>query len=184
MNNGPFLKASLPALLLSLSGAAFAQTTDFNQDFVPVAGAHEITLGGGGGATKELDDSFAGFNGSYGTYLSETWEVVLRQSVNYSNPGNGGIAWNGSTFVAADYHFSTRTKLRPFVGVNAGRIYGDGVDDTWAAGLEAGVKYYVQPRAFLYALAQYAFTFEERDEINDQFSEGQVLWTVGVGFNL
>jgi hypothetical protein len=73
--------------------------------------------------------------------------------------------------------------MRPFFGVNLGRIYGDTISDTWAAGLEGGAKYYVQPRTFIMAMVQYAWYFDKRDNIDDTFSQGQFLWNVGVGFN-
>jgi hypothetical protein len=166
-----------------LATTAWAQTTVDLTPQPPQAGAYEFTLGGGGGADTDLDDSFGGVNFSVGKYLSDTLAVVLRQSVNYANPDAGGNVWNGSTFIALDQHFGTNERLRPFVGVNFGRIYGDNVADSWAAGLEAGAKYYVHTRTFVYALAQYAWLFEEGNDIDDTFSDGQLLWTVGIGFN-
>ena len=113
--------------------------------FGPHRGSFEITLGGNGISDKDADDTAGGLSGSFGYYLNDALEAVARQSLNYSNPDVGGAAWNGSTFLALDQHFLARGAFRPFAGVNLGRIYGDSVSDTWAAGLEAGVKFYVQP---------------------------------------
>ncbi|MEN9840463.1 MAG: hypothetical protein RL376_263, partial [Verrucomicrobiota bacterium] len=75
-------------------------------------------------------------------------------------------------------------RLRPFVGVNFGGLYGDTTNDTWAAGLEGGVKFYVQPTTFLFALVNYAWTFDNGNKATDNFNDGAFLWSVGVGFSL
>src|SRR5262245_23064083 len=131
------LKSKLLACVAvaALPLGAFAQTTVESTnptDWGPVAGDGEVTIGGSGGSSRDFDDSFGGINGSIGKFLSNTLYVGLRQSVNYINPDNGGSSWNGSTRIAVDQHFGTG-RFRPFVGLNAGRIYGDAVRDTWAA---------------------------------------------------
>jgi hypothetical protein len=182
----------LPTLVtaIALPVAVFAQTDAYNTTGSPASGAwgpstgtYEITLGGNGVSDKDADDSAGGLSGSFGYFFNETLEGVVRQSINYANPDVGGAAWNGSTFLALDQHFSARGALRPFFGVNLGRIYGDTISDTWAAGLEGGAQYYVQPRTFIMAMVQYAWYFDKRDNIDDTFSQGQFLWNVGVGFN-
>lgn len=186
----PHLKTSL--LLLALPAALLAQTATTPPDyesppsaeFGPQTGSTEITLGGGGGSSKDFDDSFGGVNASYGYYFSDTLVGVVRQSINYVNPERGGTSWNGSTRLALDHHFLAHDALRPFVGINAGRIYGDAVEDTWAAGIEAGAKYYVQPKTFIFALVDYAWLFEEANDVEKQFDDGQFFWSLGVGFNL
>lgn len=151
-------------------------------DFGARAGDWEFTLGGGGSSNSDLDSSLGGFNASVGHYLSDSLELSVRQSANYSN-GAGEAEYDGSTFVALDHHFCSG-RLRPFVGVNVGAVYGENTSDSWAAGIEAGLKFYVQPRAFLYALVNYAWSFEDATDADDTFSDGGLLWTVGVGFNL
>lgn len=91
---------------------------------------HALGIGGSGATNTDLDDSFGGIAFSYGQYISETLAVVLRQSINYSNPNIGSAQWNGSTRIAIDQHVMARGKIRPFIGANFGRIYGDGVRDT------------------------------------------------------
>jgi len=185
----PHLIVRTGLVLLALPAALHAQPTSTSPDYVPPSefgprtGDSELTLGGGGGSSKDFDDSFGGVNGSYGYYFSDTLEGVVRQSINYVNPERGGTAWNGSTRVAVDYHLFGRGALRPFVGVNAGYIYGDAVEDTWAAGLEAGGKYYVQPKTFIFALVDYAWLFDEAKDADDRFDDGQFFWSVGIGFN-
>ncbi|HWA86106.1 MAG TPA: hypothetical protein VG710_07795, partial [Opitutus sp.] len=127
-------------------------------------------------------NSFGGAAVSYGQYLNSGTEVVLRQTVDYSNPPVGGAQWNGSTKVALDQNFSD-TKLRPFVGVNFGGIYGESVRDTWAAGLEGGAKYYVKPQTFVGATIEYGWLFERAHSIDDRFKDGAWNWSVGMGFD-
>lgn len=146
------------------------------------AGDWELTLGGGGGTNQDLDNSLGGIDFSVGHYFTDSLSLSLRQSVNYSNGAVGGAEYDGATFVALDHHFGA-DRLRPFVGVNVGRAYGDNTNETWAAGLEAGLKFYVQPRAFLFALVNYAWSFEDSNDIDDAFDDGSILWNVGVGFN-
>jgi hypothetical protein len=67
--------------------------------------------------------------------------------------------------------------------VNIGGVYGDAVRETFAAGLEAGAKFYVQPRTFIYAMAEYGWFFRRARSLDDRFDDGQFNWTVGVGFN-
>ena len=168
-------------LLAALPLWAGAQTAVI--DPTRQAGDREFTLGGAGASNTDFDDSFGGVNFSYGWYSTPTSLWSLRQSINYSNPGIGGTRFNGSTRVAFDQHLTARGAWRPFVGINAGGVYGDNVTDTFAAGLEAGVKLYVQPRTFLFTLVEYGWFFENARDAEDTFSDGQFTWTVGVGFN-
>jgi hypothetical protein len=172
-------------VLAATAAIGWAQTTVPPPGDLTVrrAGEREFTLGGAGATNKDFDESFGGVNFSYGWYTSETQEWVLRQSITYSNPSNGGQSWNGSTRLAFDQHLAARGPLRPFVGVNFGGVYGDSVRETFAAGLEAGAKYYVQPRTFIYAMAEYGWFFRRARSLDDRFSDGQFNWGVGIGFN-
>jgi hypothetical protein len=152
-------------------------------DFGPRAEEWEFTLGGSGSSNKSLDHSLGGVNFSVGYFTSSTFEIAVRQTVNYSNPaGSNGTQYDGSTFLALDQHFDMG-RFRPFVGLNFGGLYGESTTDTWAAGLEGGLKYYVQPKTFLFALLDYEWTFKNSDAAGDNFDSGAFLWTMGVGFN-
>lgn len=160
------------------------RSTETSEGIGPLAGAGELMLGGSGGADTDFDDSFGGFSGSLGFYINDNLMWAVRQSVNYSNPDTGPRAWNGSTRLALDHHFRVgREELRPFVGVTFGRVYGDTVNDTWAAGLELGAKYYVQPRTFVSGMAEYQWFFRNASSIDNSFDDGSILWSVGLGFN-
>ncbi|HEX2852034.1 MAG TPA: hypothetical protein VHO24_02260 [Opitutaceae bacterium] len=175
----------LLATLLPL--AAVAQTSPgspaFDPASPPAAGTMEFTIGGGGISNKDLDDSLGGINFSVGQYVGIASQLVLRQSINYSNPDVGGDSWVGSTRIAFDQHILARGTVRPFVGVNLGGVYGDGVSDSFAAGLEAGAKFYVIPRTFIYVMAEYDWLFRKAKDLNNRFDDGQFNWSVGVGFH-
>jgi len=170
-------------LLLALPLAGLAQTTVTTVDTTRQAGEREITLGGAGGSNTDFDSSFGGVNLSFGTYINPNLMWSIRQSINYSNPDVGGTQWNGATRLAFDQHLAARGAVRPFIGVNIGRVYGDAVDDTWAAGIEAGAKFYVQSRTFVYAMAEYGWFFDRARRIDNSFSSGQLNFGLGIGYN-
>lgn len=189
--NSP-LKNLLRVALFAAPLGLLAQTTTTTtttrsyadpSDWGPRAGDMEVTLGGNGFSNKDLDGSSGGLSGSLGWYLNDTLEFVVRQSVNYVNPEGSGSDWAGITRVALDQHILARGAIRPFVGVNFGGIYGDNVDETWLAGLEAGAKFYVKEQTFLFAMVDYGWSFDDSDDVDDTFSDGAFTWTVGIGFN-
>lgn len=182
LKNGIFL-AALPVFLWAQPAPATSADLGWT-DVGPLRGIQELTFGGSGGSNRNLSDSFGGATASYGVYLNDNWQAVLRQSLNYINPGNGGSTrWNGSTRVAADFHFNTTTAAIPFIGASLGRIYGTALRDTWSGGLEAGVKYYLQRRVFVFGLVEYNWLFQRTKELDNNFGDGQLYWSFGVGFN-
>jgi hypothetical protein len=174
------------AAVLSVSAQTRSDyTTSYTHStYGAVAGDKELTLGGSGVSSKDFDNSSGGVNASLGYYFTDTLEGVIRQSVSYTNPEtSGGADWSGSTFGALDLHILPRGGFRPFVGINFGGFYGDNVSDTLAAGLEAGAKFYVQPKTFIFALADYAWVFHNSHQASENFDDGAFQWTVGIGFN-
>jgi len=171
------------ALFLAAAFTAHAQYNESHAHdaFGAEAGNWEFTLGGSGGSNRDFDNSLGGVNVSLGYYFTDTVSLSLRQSGNYSN-GSGDAEYDGSTFIALDKHFGMGP-LRPFVGVNFGGFYGDNTNDTFAAGLEGGLKYYVKAQTFLFALVDYAWTFNDSSAATDNFDDGAFVWSVGVGFN-
>jgi len=147
------------------------------------ANPYEITLGGNAANGNEFDGFTAGVNGSIGYYFSDNLEVALRQGVNYTDVGVGS-ALSASTRVALDLHFpmGDKNQIVPFVGLNIGFVYGDGVQDTWEAAPEGGVKFYVSPQTFVFVQAEYQFFFNEGDDASDSFQDGQFVYTMGIGF--
>ena len=167
----------MSAMLLSVPLAAVAQTGTYG----PTAGAREFTLSGTGANDKDFDHGTWGASASYGQFIDNNWQWVIRQSLLYSDtPGdNSGSA---STRVGVDYNFDYG-QWRPFLGVNIGYIYGEAVDNTGIGGPELGVKYYVKPETFIYLQTEYQFFFEDSDELSDNFDDGAFAHSLGIGFN-
>jgi hypothetical protein len=160
-----------------------AQLTVATETWGPQRGSREVTFSAGGASTRDFDDSVAALNLSYGYYFTDLLAGVVRQSLSYSSLGGGGDSqWNGGTRLAVDQHFSDGA-FRPFIGVNFGRIYGESVRDTWAAGLEGGAKYYMQPRTFVHTTIEYGWYFDRARNANNRFNDGQWSWSMGLGFN-
>jgi hypothetical protein len=168
--------------------AARAQTTvsGSEQGWGPHRGSEEFTLSGSGTADKRWNNGVGGAGLSFGSYFTDSGELLLRQSVGYSKPGpSGGNAWSGSTRIAFDQHLLGTGPLRPYVGANVGGIYGQTVRDTWAAGLETGLKYYVMPRTFLFAGIEYDWFFRHAHGLigKQKFRDGEWNYGLGTGFN-
>lgn len=167
-----FRKGIVLAALLVLPAMARA---DFEQGDV------ELTLGGTAANGPDFDGFSAGVNGSLGYFLTDELELGIRQSLSYTDVvAAGGSALNGSTRAFLDFHFDMGA-WQPFVGANIGYVYGDSVNDTWEAAPEAGVKYFLNSTTFIFAMAEYQFFFEDADDADDAFEDGQFVYSLGVG---
>lgn len=146
----------------------------------PEAGEFEFTLGGSGSNDSDFDNGSFGFNAGLGFFLLDSLEIAARQTITYSDFGES--SWIGFTRLAADLHFEIGL-LAPFIGVNVGYVYGDNVNETMEAAPEAGLKIYVLEKTFIYVLGEYQFFFEDSDDADDAFDDGQFVYTLGIGFN-
>jgi len=185
MNFQRFLLISLTAAFLPLMSIARSPSPESllaDTAYGQPAGTREVTLSGGGASNKELDSSFGTVDFSYGTYVTTRSLWVIRQSLGYSNPDNAENGWSGATRFAYDYHLIPDTKARPFLGISAGRVYGDTVNDSWTAGLEGGAKIFVKPQTFVFAVASYDWFFDRGADIDNQFSTGRFGWSLGLGY--
>ena len=170
----------LAALVISLLPTAAMAQEEMGGGFGPEAGDWEITFGGGGTTSQDIDVTDANVNGSVGYFFTEAWELSLRQDVRFSDVGQSNL--NGATRVAIDYHFDL-DRLRPFIGANIGGVYGDAIVDSGAAGLEAGAKWYALEKTFLFGRLEYQWFFDSGSEIDDSFEDGSFIYTFGIGFN-
>ena len=146
-------------------------------------GDWELTLGATGANSSDFDGFTAGGNASVGYFFTNELELSVRQSITYTDVATGadGSVWNGSKRVALDYHFDLG-RWQPFVGANIGYVYGESTNDTWEAAPEVGVKYFVNATTFVYGIAEYQFFFDDGDDVDDAFDDGQFVYTVGIGF--
>ncbi len=176
-------RAQTDATASSSSARTPSSSYHATSEFGASKGDWEFSLGGGGASNRALNNSLGGVNASLGYFLTDGLEVSMRQFVNYSNgPGGGGTDYDGATFAGIDAHFGTG-RLHPFVGVTFGRLYGDSTNDSWAAGIEGGLKFYVLSKTFLFATGTYDWIFSHASRPADNFSDGAFLWSLGVGFN-
>lgn len=147
---------------------------------LPREGSREITFGGSGESDRKFDNGSLSLEGSYGWYMTDRWLISFRQTVN--NVGDSRD-WSGSTLVAADYHF-LNGPWRPFVGVNAGFRYGGkSVGDSFAAGAQTGLKYFLSGGAFLFGRAGYSYTFDDVGDADDAWDKGRWGYAFGMGLN-
>jgi outer membrane protein W len=162
-----------------MPSAAKAQEYGFD------AGNWELTLAGTGMNDRDFESTEFGIQGSIGYFFSDNLEVAVRQNVAYTDgPGShDGSSWNGTTDLALDWHFDLG-RWQPFIGANVGYNYGEDTNDTWEAGPEAGVKYFVTQSTFIQVLAQYEFFFKSGDATSDSFSDGAFFYSLGLGVKL
>ena len=180
------IRISTAAITLCLLGAlpmtAFAQSSAVG----PHQGDKEFSLSGTGSNDRDFDSGSFGMSGDLGWYLRDNVVAGVRQSINYADIEGEGVTddfWNGSTRGYIDYQFLNH-RARPFVGASLGGIYGDGVKDSAFAGLETGLKYYVRPKTYFLARAEYQFLFSDSDDASDAFrDDGIWAYTVGLGYN-
>lgn len=141
----------------------------------------EFTIGGAGTSNEDFNAGGAQIAGSIGYYTNEVIELSLRQNMSYADSGKGSpAAWNGVSRAAVDLHLPLGNVV-PYVGANFGYVYGDTVKETFLAGPEAGVKFYLKEDVFVQAGAEYQFFFDSSDRVNDAFRDGQLVYGVGLG---
>lgn len=162
------------AALLLVPAASFGQTGSVFQ-----RGTQEFTLGGSGSSDKDFDESSFNASLSYGQFYNTNLEGVIRQDIAFVDVP-GGSDWNGSTRLAAEYHFG-QGPLIPLLGVSAGYVYGDNVEDQFIAGPEAGLKYFLNSTTFTFAMAEYQFLFDEPSDVDDVIDDGRFVYGLGLG---
>ena len=148
----------------------------------PMQGANEFSISGAGSSDKEFDNNAFVMEASYSYYLSSAAAIGVRQSASVTDSEGNDSDWNGATRAFYDYHFGQQN-LRPFLGLHLGYIYGESVEETFIAGPEAGLKYYVLPSTFILGQIEYQFLFEDANDVNDRFDDGAYAYSVGVGYN-
>jgi hypothetical protein len=140
------------------------------------AGNWALKLAGNGSNDQDFDGGAVGLAGDLGYFLSKEMEVGVRQGLTWSDAtGGGGSAWTGDTRIFLDYHFDM-DRWQPYVGAFIGYLYGDVGEESWIAGPEVGVKYFVNSTTFIDVNGAYAFNLEEG------LDEGSFFYQLGIGF--
>ncbi len=165
------ITAAVGILCLILPAATFAQ--GFSQ------GDKALTLTGSGSSDNEFVDNVFNVEANLAYFFTDNVEGAIRQSfARFDEEGND---WAASTRVALDYDFDVGN-WGPFIGVSFGYRYGEATSDTWVAGPEAGVRYFVNDTTYILGLIEYQFFFDESDNADDAFDDGAFIYTLGIGF--
>lgn len=177
---------NVTALTLCIVGALPMVASAQPSNFGPEKGEREFSISGTGSSDQKFDSGNFGVTGDMGWYLEDHLVTGVRQSINYASIDGESIVddfWNGSTRGYVNYQFLD-DRARPFVGASLGGIYGDGVKDSAFAGLEAGMKYYMLPKTYFLARAEYQFLFSSTSDATDAFQDdGAWAFTIGLGYN-
>lgn len=154
--------------------------------FGPEQDEREFSISGTGNSEQDFDSGSFGVTGDFGWYRGDNLVAGIRQSVNYASIAGESITddyWNGSTRGYFNYQFLD-DRARPFLGASLGAVYGDGVNNSAFAGLEGGMKYYVQTKTYFLSRVEYQFLFEGAGDASDSFQDDGVwAYTVGLGYN-
>jgi outer membrane protein W len=137
-----------------------------------------------GAGSNDVDFTAGGFslNAQLAYYFNDQVAVTARQTASYTDTGSDDV-WSAGTRLGAQYHFNYEPEQEwvPYVGVNAGYLYGD-IADTWIAGPEAGIRYFVNDTTFIGLSVAYEFLFDDADDADSSFDDGQFIYGLGIGF--
>ncbi len=143
-------------------------------------GDYEIRLDGFAQTDVNVNGTDIRVGGTLGYFFSDQLEGGVRQTLGFNDLG--GSNTNGSTALFGNYHFGDPGgELQPFIGASLGYNYGDAVTDTFFAGPEGGVKYFIEDNWFIFGQVEYQFFFEDGDEADEAFDDGSFLFRLGVG---
>jgi opacity protein-like surface antigen len=159
--------------LALVPAVAHAQKSDNDYGFNQ--GNWELTLAGQGENDKNWESTSINVQGSLGYFFTDAMEVSVRQTIGFEDLT--GSSLDGQTTAAFDYHFDLG-QFQPFVGANVGYIWGD-VHNTWDAGPEAGLKYFLNHTTFVEGRVEYDFAFDPGHGTG--FSQGEFLYTLALG---
>lgn len=160
-------------LCLALPVATFAQ--GFTQ------GDKVLSLGGSGVSDDDFGENNFTVEGSFDYFFTDNLSGGIRQGLSFIDTAGGDNDWSGATRVALDYNFDMG-RWWPYLGGNFGYVYGDLIDDTFVAGPEAGVRYFVNETTFLLGAVEYEFFFDDSDDVDSAFDDGRFIYTLAMGF--
>ena len=169
------LAAAAVAAVAGLGLATSPAQAEFQQ------GDFELRLSGFAQNNSDFDAFAANVGGQLGYFLSDQFEAGIRQDLGYSDLG-GGSNLNGATSLFVNYHFGdASSQLQPFIGLSLGYIYGDGVNDTFVAGPEIGLKYFFDENWFFFRQVEYQFFFDDAGGADDALDDGVFNYRLGLG---
>lgn len=176
----PLLASGLVALAPLATHAQVTLLTDEITSFGQVRRAAEIPVTTAV-ADADLIAAAPALEATFALAAGFALEVLARQPLEFVGPATASESKLGLVArLALDQELSAGA-FRPFVGVNVGRLYGELAREDWAAGIAAGARYFVQPRTFVRASAEYGWMFSHARGFNDRLAEGSWTWSMGLG---
>lgn len=172
---------SIPTL--SLAQAQTGQMDPVDDDvYGPDGGDWEFLLAASGANDSNFDSGAFSLGASLGLFLSDHFELGARHNMTFFDQDDADSNFAATTRGFLDFHLDL-DRLRPFIGVNAGGLYGDEVDEAFVIGPEAGLKFYALQKTFILGQMEYQFAFEDVDDADEAADDGQFVYTLGIGFN-
>lgn len=169
------MKKLLVLLVIGIFVLPFAAQAEYQ------VGDKELQLIGSGSSDNSFDNTIFATEVSLGYFFTPNLEALIRQGIGVVDTEGGGSDWNGSTRLGVDYHFDLDV-WQPYIGVLVGYLYGDTTVESFVAGPEVGVKYFVNNTTFVNFGIEYEFVFEDANDADEAFDDGRFVYVLGVGF--
>ena len=148
----------------------------------PDDGDWEFQLSASGANDSSFDAGAFNLGTSLGFFLTDGFELGARHNMSFFDTDDSDSNFAATTRGFLDYHLNLN-RFRPFLGVSAGGLYGDEVDEAFVLAPEGGIKFYALPKTFLLGQMEYQFAFEDVDDADEAADDGQFVYTLGIGFN-
>jgi hypothetical protein len=165
--------AAIFSVFLLASSAAVAAPRD---------GSSEALVSGGFFHQQGSDDGALNLDLSYGYYLTPGWQVGFRQALNYTFVDDRRDFWIATSSPFINYNFRFTDIIVPYIGGFLGLVWNDR-DVTGTIGPQAGVKFFVHDAAFLNLGYRYEFFFDKFKAIDNNASDGNHVFNIGVGLH-
>jgi hypothetical protein len=163
--------AAFAALLLV---PCFAQA----QNVASEAGPFEVTVSAAGSNNRQFTTGGFTVDGSVGFFVLPFLEIAARDGFTYDDPGTG-YTWDNTVRGAIDFNLPLGN-FEPYAGGNIGYFasHNDGGSSPLAAP-EIGLKFLFTKNVFIFGQFEYDFFWRNT---GNTFSNGQFVYTVGLGF--
>ena len=147
----------------------------------PTDGSSEVQVSAGFFHQENTDSGNLNADLSYGYYLTPSWQLGIRQALNYNFIDDGRDVWIATTAPFINWHFRLTDIVIPYLGAFIGLAWNDR-DTTGTIGPQGGIKFFVHDRTFLNLGYRYEFFFNRFEAIEDNASRGNHVFNLGVGF--
>ena len=147
-------------------------------------GPFELTLSGTGSNGPNFNGFTAAATGGLGYFIiPDSLELGIRETATYDDLGVGAFL-DTDTRAAVDLHFplGDQSQFVPFIGANIGYIAGGGIKNQWEAAPEGGLKYFINNSTFIEFAIEYQFFFNQHSTASSSFSNGEFIYSLGIGF--